>query len=395
MAEREDASPSCTVRRRAPLPPLVANALLAFGSLASVALALGGAELLARHWTPDYLARKRGLQVYSRWYGWGGRPGAVASMGGGRVSLNARGYRGRELTLPKATGRTRVAVVGDSLAFGFGVADEQTFPYLLDVRDNGLEAGNLAVAGYGPGQELLVLQRDALPLDPDVVILAVCLRNDFVDAVLPVALYDGVTPRPRFRLVGDGLVLDDGAVRRSAAGLAVEWLSDYSHVLNRLSTLLPRRETVSEHDWRYRKQEVLRDPDYAFRLTFALVMEMQRACQRRGVGFLVAAFPSGLDYEMKPSLPERFLESLNTEGVWVVDMKARFRARDLTPAAIALDRTGHLSPRGHVIACEILEREIASRAGQGVRRPGERPTLLGMTALGSRRPAFHAGRDRG
>jgi hypothetical protein len=368
MAERRDAPVSGTVRRPARLAPLVANALLVLGSLVSVALAMVGIELLARHWTPDYLARTRGLQVFSATYGWAGRPGAVAPMGGGRVSLNARGYRGRELTLPKATGRTRVAVVGDSIAFGFGVSDEQTFPHLLDARDNGLEAGNLAVTGYGPGQELLVIQRDALRLDPDVVILAVCLRNDLVDAVLPVALYDGVTPRPRFLLVGDGLVLDDSAVRRSAPGRALEWLSDHSHLLGRLSALLPRRDAASEHDWRYRKQEAFRDPEYAFRLTLALVMEMQKACRRHGVDFLVASFPSGLDYEMKSPRPERFLESLAGEGVWVVDMKARFRALGLTPAAIALDRTGHLSPRGHAMACEILEREMASRAGRGARR---------------------------
>jgi len=35
---------------------------------------------------------------------------------------------------------------------------------------------------------------------------------------------------------------------------------------------------------------------------------------------------------------------LKAEGVWVVDMNARFRALGVTPTAIALDRTGHLSP---------------------------------------------------
>ena len=350
------------------LNSFVAHAGLALGSCVSLVLAIVGAELLARHWAPDHLVKTRGLHVYSSAYGWGGRSGAVAPMGGGSVSLNARGYRGRELAPKKTASRTRVVVLGDSVAFGFGVSDEQTFPHLLDVRDNDIEAANLAVAGYGPGQELLVLQREALRVDPDVVVLAICLRNDFVDAVLPVALYDGVTPRPRFRLVGDGLVFDDGAGRRSAAARTLQWLSDYSHLFNRVSTLLPRREAAPEHDWRYRKQEVLRDADYAFRLCFALVMEMQRVCRRNGVDFLVASFPSGLSYEMTPALPERFLESLKADGVWLVDMSARFRALGLTPTAIALDKTGHLSPRGHAIAGEILEREIASRPGRGVRQ---------------------------
>lgn len=113
---------------------------------------------------------------------------------------------------------------------------------------------------------------------------------------------------------------------------------------------------------------MLRDADYAFRLSFALVMEMQDVCRRNGIGFLVASFPSGLSYAMKAPLPERFLESLKAEGVWVVDMSAPFRAMGLTPAAITLYRTGHLSPRGHAIAGEILEHEIASRPGRGARQ---------------------------
>jgi hypothetical protein len=357
--------------RRIPRPthlsPLVAQILLAVGSSAVVALTVVGAELLARCWAPDYLVETRGLHVFSSTYGWVGRPGAVAPMGGGRVSLNARGYRGRPLTLPKTGDRTRVVVLGDSVAFGYGVSDEQTFPHLLDVRDNGIEVDNLAVPGYGPGQELLVLLHDGLRQDPDVVVLAFCLRNDFVDANLPVELYGGVTPRPRFRLVEGSLVLDDTAVRRSRAGLALQWLSDYSQLFNRVSALVPRRDAPEDVGWRHRKQEAQRDEDYVLRLSLALVMEMENVCRRRGVRFLVATFPNGISYDMPPGLAERFSESLQAEGVWVVDVGARFHALGVAPTTLALDRTGHLRPHGHAITAEILEREIASRLADRAR----------------------------
>ncbi len=352
------------LQRSRPLTRLVAHVLLAIGSSALAILTIVGAEGLARWYAPDYLVRKRGLHVFSSIYGWAGRPGAVAPMGGGRVTLDGRGYRGRELPLPKPGHLTRVVVLGDSIAFGYGVSDEQAFPHLLTARDNGIEAGNLAVEGYGPGQELLVLLNEGLRQNPDVVVLAFCLRNDFVDAVLPVALYDGTTPRPRYRLAEGNLVLDAAAVRRSGAGHALQWLSDYSHVFNRVSGLLPRREGPEESGWRYRKQEVLRDEEYAFQLTLALVMEMESVCRRHGIAFLVATFPNGLGYVMKVDLADRFHESLKAEGVWVVDVGARFRALGLTPQEIAIDRTGHLGPRGHAVTCEILEREITSRLEQ-------------------------------
>ncbi len=346
----------------------VANLLLAVGSSASVALSILGAEVVARRLAPDSLIKARGLHIFSEIYGWVGRPGAVAPMGGGRVSLNAQGFRGTDLSQPKGASRTRVVLLGDSIAFGYGVSDEETFAHRLEVEDNGLEVLNLGVEGYGPGQELLLLQRTGLRANPDVVVLAVCLRNDFVDAMLPVALYDGVTPRPRFKLVGSELVLDAAAVQRSGAGNALQWLSDQSHLFNRVSALMPRGRAAEDPGWRTRKREALRDEDYAFRLTFALVMEMEKVCRTRGIGFLVATFPNGLGYGIRPELSERFHHSLETADVALVDMGARFRSLGLLAAELSIDSTGHLGPRGHALTSEILEREIVDRFGKQ-RRP--------------------------
>jgi hypothetical protein len=328
--------------------------------MAFMALVLVGGEGLSRLLAPDYLVKARGLHVFSSAYGWAGRPGAVAPMGDGLVTLNAKGYRGRELPLPKPADRVRVVVLGDSIAFGYGVADEQAFPRLLDVRDNGLDAANLGMEGYGPGQELLVLEREGLGNDPDVVVLAVCLRNDFVDAVLPVALYDGVTPRPRFRLEGETLVKDEGALP-GGPGRALRYLGDHSHLLNRLQAILPRRPGPEDPGWRQRKQDVLRDEDYALRLTLALVLEMRERSRRQGAEFLVATFPNGLGYAMKPELSSRFHETLRSQGVWVVELGAHFRDLGLSPRDIAIDRTGHLGARGHAVTAEILENEIRGR----------------------------------
>ena len=357
MAERS----ALPQRKSVELQEWLGRIALSLASLIIFGLTCFAAEWAARRLTPDYLVRTRGLHVYSPAYGWAGRPGVVAPMGDGRVTLNSRGYRGREAWNADRRASTRVVVLGDSVAFGYGVSDEQAFPYLLDTRDNGLEVVSLAVAGYGPGQELLVVKREVPELKPDIVVLAVCLRNDFVDAVLPVALYDGVTPRPRFRLEGDTLVLDETAMPHSFLGRSLRQLTDSSHLFNRLLMLLPHGEPEDPHDWRYRKQEVLKDSDYAFRLTLALVLEMESLCRQGGSRLLVASFPSGLSYDRKNELPARFLRALDERGVWTLDMSSRFRELGLPPAQMALDRTGHLSPNGHSRTCEILEREIESR----------------------------------
>jgi lysophospholipase L1-like esterase len=349
--------------RRRRTPPIAAHLLLALASCLVVVVSVVAAEWLARWLDPGYLVRTRGIHVSSRVYGWAGRPGAVAEMGAGHVSLNGWGYRGRNLAASPRSGAKRAIVLGDSIAFGYGVADEQAFPQLLDSRDNGIEAANLAVQGYGPAQELLVLQRDGLRLRPDVVVLALCLRNDLADAVLTVALYNGVTPRPAFRLVGDDLVLDD-TVPRSAAVRAVAWLSDYSHLYNRASALLASRPQPAPGSWRRRKQDALRDEDYAVRLVAALVTQMHRVCRQRDVDFIVATFPNGVNFVAESALQRRLHERLLAAGVRVVDFRDRFDALGLDVGDVTLDDTGHLSPRGHRVVAETLEREIAAEPGR-------------------------------
>jgi hypothetical protein len=352
------------VRRPRRLRTWFGNVLLAAASCTVFASAIVASEWLDRWLAPDYLVKTRGLHVFSPAYGWIGRPGAVASMGEGRVTLNRLGYRGRELPARRPGAATRVVVIGDSIAFGYGVADEQTFTHLLDARDNGIDAMNMGVQGFGPGQELLVLQRDGLRTDPDVVVLTVCLKNDFADAVLPVALYNGVNPRPRYRLVEHALVLDDAGVRLSPLARAVGWLSDYSHLYNRLSALAGPRPQPSEESWRVRKQEALADADYALRLSVALVVEMERLCRERGVRLLVATFPSEHSYESEPELHRRFHEALRFAGVRTVELRRELRALGLSAAEVTLDETGHLGPAGHRAAAAVLEGEIRRLAGE-------------------------------
>jgi hypothetical protein len=343
-----------SVRAATKLSPL----LLSAGSTALAVLALVGAEMAARGCAPDYLVESRGLNVFSETLGWASRKGISAMIEGKQATFNARGYRGRELALPNAHQRTRVIVLGDSIAFGLGVSDGETFTHLLDLRENGIEAGNLAVQGYGPGQELLVLLGEGLRSDPDVVVLAFCLANDFADAVLPVALYDGRTAKPRFQLVGNRLVLDSSNLKHTGPERLLLWLSDNSHLFNR--ALSPPPEAVVGQHWRDRKREALRDEEYALRLNVAIVRRMDAVCRERGVAFILAAFPDWFSYRSKPWLATRFLESVRAEGISVVDMSARFMARGGTFGEISLDGVGHLSPRGHAISAEVLEKEIAS-----------------------------------
>jgi hypothetical protein len=334
-----------------------ARVVASVSSVSLAILALAGSELLARRSMPGYLARARGLHVFSHTLGWVNRSGVSVALDGNQVSINRRGDRGRELAVPRRRGPTRVIVLGDSIAFGLGVADHETFTSLLDERDNGIEAANLAVSGYGPDQELLVLLRDGPRYQAEVVILAFCLANDFADAELPVALYDGRMPKPRFLLVGGRLVLDRSSVERPGSWRFLQWVSDESLLFN-LAAATGRTEPQPSRDWHERYAHALRDDEHALQLCLALLREMSRVCRERGVRLLVPVFPDRAWFRERASLPARFLQSLAADGIDAIDMKGYFQAVGPRLKAVALDGTGHLNAVGHRVASEVLEQQI-------------------------------------
>ncbi len=73
-----------------------------------------------------------------------------------------------------------MVVLGDSQAYGVGVAANKAWPRALE-RRTGQRVYNMAFPGYGPGQSFFQLD-EALSLAPHVVVVAPYFGNDFYDA---------------------------------------------------------------------------------------------------------------------------------------------------------------------------------------------------------------------
>jgi len=86
--------------------------------------------------------------------------------------LNAHGYRDVERQLAPRPGVPRVAVLGDSVAFGQSVASHQAFPRVTDSLLEGIEVLNLGQTGFDI-QQVTALARHRLPAwRPDLVVYA-------------------------------------------------------------------------------------------------------------------------------------------------------------------------------------------------------------------------------
>jgi hypothetical protein len=343
-----------------------AEIALALASLLVVpALALL-AEGVLRAWDPDYLERVTtgalaDLEVYSSTYGWTLRPGRQLVRGRTRITINSEGCRGPERGGDPA--RPVVLLLGDSIAFGMAVDDDETFAARLSAA--GVEAVNMAVPGWGTDQELLDLQRRRLVAAPRMVVLSVCLENDFADNHSPVFFYDGVHPKPYFTLDGDGLVLHDAHVRSWRRGAAV-WLRQSSHLYNRIAGV----PAASHEGWPERMARALTPREEARAVTYRLVAEVARTARGMGAEALVLLHPNKDGFHAGSDLRDGFFDAPVLRGVDIVDMAAVYQARGMRWSQIALDAVGHLTPAGHAVVAETILDRLRGRTDGVVQRPG-------------------------
>lgn len=109
----------------------------------------------------------------------------------GQEKINALGFRGPECAVTKDPDTIRMVAVGGSTTYGFGVKDEETYPYQLQkkigqiyqhIKYKKLEIINAGVSGYHSYHHILRFP-ELLALKPDVILLHVGW-NDFGVALI-------------------------------------------------------------------------------------------------------------------------------------------------------------------------------------------------------------------
>jgi len=99
---------------------------------------------------------------------------------------NSKGIRGDDYG-PKAPGVYRIFCLGDSMTFGYGVDEKDTFARLLSKRlpaaaaDKRIEVINGGIPGYDIDRYGLVFKHIGLAYEPDLLILFFTISNDFGD----------------------------------------------------------------------------------------------------------------------------------------------------------------------------------------------------------------------
>lgn len=105
------------------------------------------------------------------------RPGQTAILQNVEVSLNSLGMRGPEL-LPRDPQRKRVAIIGDSMALGWGVPEEETLRSVLSRRlGPDYEVFSTGVGNMNARQVVANWARYSATVEADTVLLFTTVRS--------------------------------------------------------------------------------------------------------------------------------------------------------------------------------------------------------------------------
>jgi lysophospholipase L1-like esterase len=253
--------------------------------------------------------------------------------------VNTLGMRGPQVSIAKPVNSYRIAVIGDSVSYGFGVKLEESFPFVLEanLRSKGqfqgknVEVINFSVNGYGLETYKEVLLKKAAAFDPDLVVIGYCL-NDLSSA-------DAV-----FIAVGDMMKKNAGYKK----------LSKYSQFFAAVKFYSDKAWAKTAGEWQFRQG--YKDPRAAGYLAtnFEQIRDFGAA---HNIPVLVVVFPLFTDFENYGlrEIHSTVSSQLNSVGLRYLDLLDSFNGQSARHFRLNDEDVTHPNAAGHQFIARRIE----------------------------------------
>lgn len=293
------------------------------------------------------------------------------------IATNGAGLRDDEEIGPKSPDERRIVLLGDSLVLSVQVPFHETFGELLEKRLNGRPSPyryrviNAGVQGYGPVEEQLFFRSVSGTLQPDLVLPVVFVGNDAEEAVgsrhkleetrSAIAIgADSLLTRLR-RLVRRSMVLQIMRLRVVAAtGRLAPSLAPPEPPLQSYAAQPAPRIADGLEIARRSIEDITRTASAAGAPTAVVLMPARFQVDDADYGRLKEAVSSAGGTLVRDAASERFAAALGPLGVPQLDVLPALRAA-LPGPDLFFQETVHLTPRGHAVVAEALDRFIEDR----------------------------------
>ncbi len=252
-----------------------------------------------------------------------------------RIATNSAGMRDRE-PLPDAEGLVRIAAIGDSVTFGWGVEGPEAYPNVLErLLNEDAAAGveydvlNFGVSGYSSADEAIVLDQKVRPWKPDLLVLGFVLNDPEIDPLQPLP----------------------------AAFAPVEWWQ-HSHLLRLVAQVGWESDVRRFGEGDYHRY--LFNDEERWESVVAAFEDIARTAGEMDVRVLLAVFPripeprETWDDYLYEDVHRRIGELGRRNGFVVMDLYPRFRR--VSPRRLGVSKGDrHPNNLGHYLAARAIE----------------------------------------
>ncbi len=318
-----------------------------------------------------------GLEFALRWYREGGPIAALRSLKHGsyapsqstgaewfiydeelgyrlnpaQPAINQQGIRHAEIAREKPAGERRLFFVGDSVGWSEGGFVDLLRERLTRAADSHVLAVNASVPGYTTWQERILLERELLPLRPDLVVLQYCINDNH---------------RFLHHLTDDHRWLMTEEARQALVPGGDGWFesltrASYLVLTLRMQLMEPRKDADDVFPWRSTPSIGAAWREETWPMIDEQVLAMQRGLAGVGGRLAVVAFPSLSQLNPAAAQRDRDYTFFPQRQLAAICTRAKLPFFDLAPTLGAVTPTAklfkddlHLTPRGHGVAAEAI-----------------------------------------
>ncbi|MDD5650161.1 MAG: hypothetical protein PHF86_07075 [Candidatus Nanoarchaeia archaeon] len=298
---------------------------------------------------------------YSPLYGWENKANISTSFKIpdtiSNVSINSMGFRDYEHNITKEKGKYRIIFVGDSINFGYGVNNDETYSKLLETYNKKIETINMAVSGYGTDQEYLTIMNKGLKMNPDMVILTYTTSIDLGENNNKVIYGKN---KPLYEIINGSLILTNVPVPESNITTKVEETSFikslliYKNFRDKVISMPLIRDFLIDylHIGRYY------DFKERYNLTFKLLSTINQELEAKNIKFLVIIFPD--KSQVSGIISDRSIfyiaDYLKENNISYINLYNNFSKEKLNDTYFKID--GHFNINGNKQVANLIYSKI-------------------------------------
>jgi len=291
------------------------------------------------------------------------------------IAINGAGFRDDEEIGPKASNERRIVLLGDSIVLSVQVPFSQTFGELLETRLNSRASQhhyrviNAGVQGYGLVEEQLFFRKIVGTVQPDLVIAVVFVGNDAEEAVTSRAKLDG-QPRSATGIISDSLLTRLRRLVRRSMVLQILRLRFIAATERFTTTLAPPELPLQSYAAnpapriaqglaisRRCLEDIAATASAAGAATGLVLMPARFQVDDADYGRLKEAVSQAGGELVRDAATQRFDQALAPLPIPRLDVLPALRSALSGPDPF-FQETVHLTPRGHAVVAEALDRFI-------------------------------------